>query len=393
MTEAPAPFQDRQRVDAGYSRPGESTWAFLDRMCGDYWDDLRLLVNTWASHVDPTPHSKLVGMLRSGTDGQFEAAFFELYLHESLLRSGYEVEIEPSLASTSKRPDFLATRHSERLYVECTTINPHPAARGQAKRFAPLQSALDGLVAPGVVLRIELDSYGQGTLPESRLQQDIGTWLSALDVYGLPPFGDRDHEVAPFTWNEDGWLIRLCPSQLDPDSPARAAQRVMTVGPIHMSFTDDSGAVRRALETKGSRYGALDAPYIVAINATARWPNDEDLLDALYGQVQYPFRPDGTLGEAVRGRGGYFWSNGPRHEGVSGALVSRGLNPWSVCGEVPTLWLNPVATNPVEPIASWRSCRIVDQQAAFSGPAASVREHLGLSDEWPRGEAFPKIIA
>jgi hypothetical protein len=362
-------------------------------MAGDYWDDLRSLVNTWAANVPPTARRKIVGMLRSGTDGQFEAGFFELYLHETLIRSGYDVQIEPTLAHTDRRPDFLASRAGERLYVECTTISANRTTLAKGKRFAPLQAALNRLTAPGVVLRIELLEEGDNVLPEGRLRDRIAKWLATLEVDSLPELGDRHCRVRPFEWIEDGWDIRLHPSQLAPGSSARNASRVLTIGPVYTAFVDDSGAVRRALTNKGTAYGSLGDPLIVAINAASGWPADDDVLDALYGGVQLPINHDGSLGNAFRGPGGYWWSGDqPRHQGVSGVLVVKGLNPWSACDALPTLWLNPSAEHPVDPLAPWRSCRIVDHDATFSNAALSPRDGFGLPETWPRGEPFPAAL-
>lgn len=390
MTDPAPVFDDRLRIDRGYGNPGESTWAFLDRMAGDYWDDLRSLVNVWAGRVESAARKKIIGHLQSNTDGQFEAAFFELYVHESLVRAGFRVEVEPKLTATERCPDFFATRRDEKLWLECTTIGGNRAARARAKRFAPLQAALNSLKAPGVVLRIEVDQEGLQILPEASLRGEIAKWLDGLDRNRLPLFTDGDRTTRPFEWDRDGWLVRLHPCRLTSNSPAVTADRVLTVGPVYADFPDDSGKVRRALARKGSAYGTLDAPWVVAINAVAGWPNDDDVVDALYGGLQYPIHTDGTLGEPSRGRGGYWWSNGPKHEDVSGVLVSRGLNPWSACTEVPTLWLNPAAKHPTSAIASWRSCRIVGGQPTYEDSSTPPRAHFGLSDSWPRGEAFPR---
>ena len=44
--------------------------------------------------------------------------FWELYLHEAYLRSGYAVTIHPHLAGTGRHPDFLIEGQGTRFYLE-----------------------------------------------------------------------------------------------------------------------------------------------------------------------------------------------------------------------------------------------------------------------------------
>lgn len=51
------------------------------------------------------------------------------------------------------------------------------------------------------------------------------------------------------------------------------------------------------MDKKASKYGELDAPYIVAVNATGEYQNEEDAFDALFGSTPSatPTRPASTM--------------------------------------------------------------------------------------------------
>ncbi|BCB78382.1 hypothetical protein GCM10022251_30340 [Phytohabitans flavus] len=65
-------------------------------------------------------------------DRQVRGAFFELYLHERLLRIGYTVTCHPVLEGTSRRPDFLAERDGRSIYIEARSASATDVAVGAA---------------------------------------------------------------------------------------------------------------------------------------------------------------------------------------------------------------------------------------------------------------------
>src|SRR5512145_3069781 len=136
MTVARQPiFDDQARVNALPSHHGESMFAFLNRVAGDYWAHPRALVQAWADHIaDPVEYNDLRGRFRSADDYQFRSAFLELYLHEALTAAGHTVTIHPEVPGTRRRPDFLATRNDTKVYLEAIAPGPSLSDRAAAAR-------------------------------------------------------------------------------------------------------------------------------------------------------------------------------------------------------------------------------------------------------------------
>ena len=101
-------FSQRSRTDASPRRHSESTFAHLDRRAGDEFDRIRELIQAWLQRVPTESRHDCQRRMRSGKDDAFDAAFVELYTHEILHRTGYEVELHPRLSSSTHRPDFIA---------------------------------------------------------------------------------------------------------------------------------------------------------------------------------------------------------------------------------------------------------------------------------------------
>jgi hypothetical protein len=117
----------------------QSAWLYLESAWRGLWIESRVVKTHHDSSpwrpCDPRASRKLVcscagcaaqadvrGRRRSRDNAQHESALFELYWHELLRSSGYEVEIHPTLAGLTTNPDFLVrscwsacTRRKQRL--------------------------------------------------------------------------------------------------------------------------------------------------------------------------------------------------------------------------------------------------------------------------------------
>src|SRR5689334_24556015 len=139
-------FDEVDRTDVTPSTHQESTFEFLNRIAGDYWEHPRSLMQEWLDRIrNDSDYTDLRQRFRSRDDEQFRSAFLELYLHESLTRAGYAVTIHPAIAGATTHPDFLAERDRERLYIEAIAPGSSPAAKAAAQRRAVLFDTVNRL--------------------------------------------------------------------------------------------------------------------------------------------------------------------------------------------------------------------------------------------------------
>ncbi len=102
-------FSEGERADARPKQHDESNFVFLERRAGPAWARVRDLLEAWLCAFPRAGRDDLAGRLR-GIDREFRGAFLELYCHQMLLRSGWDVELHPDVAGTSHHPDFEASR-------------------------------------------------------------------------------------------------------------------------------------------------------------------------------------------------------------------------------------------------------------------------------------------
>lgn len=309
-------FDHFGRTDTTPSAHQESSFEFLNRIAGDYWDHPRALMEEWLDHVPSEEEcNDLRQRFRSRDDEQFRSAFLELYLHESLVRAGYAVTIHPDVRGTSRRPDFLAQRDDLRFFIEAIAPGSNPARKAAAKRRSVLLDTVNRLGDPNFMLI--LDELKEGTSPPSsaRLRHDLQRWLEKLD-----PDAPWDPDAAPTRrWEHGGWAatFRAVPKKPEARGTRPNDRTIGVYGHSEVEFIDDAPAIKKALATKHHEYGDLGAPFIIAVGTYIHDRDRWHSSNAMYGHisVQIDEMPDGSIAtRQIRQPDGYFgtppeWAN------------------------------------------------------------------------------------
>lgn len=394
-------FDKRTRCDPAPMHRGESSFQFLNRVDTPYWQRVRDLLQAWLQHYPPGARADLTQRLRSDADSQHLPAFWELYLHEALRRDGWQVTVHPALQSTSIRPDFLATRGPEALFMEATAIVKPVLSERQSKHFQQVLKGVDDLRTPDFSLGVNYISVGSRAPSTRRLRRDLAVWLGGLDCEGLARdlrAGDG-HQVLPtYSWTPTpDWHLIFHAFPLKKGASSRPEFRpVGMTGPGFATSVDHRGPLKGRLLEKLQRLKEIPHSLVIAVLDLSEYPFYSHECDsALYGQTVGVHNPM-TLQEvsAYREKDG-FWSIGGRRAAlVSGVLVCSGLRPWTICGRegaTPVLWLNG-ARESRAPRLPWPTSALgPDGLSVLSTlPEQEMFELFGVAPEWPGpGPAYP----
>ncbi|WP_152360328.1 hypothetical protein [Microlunatus speluncae] len=392
MTNAPSQvFSIRDRTDASPSRHNESTAAFLDRVAGGFWDQVRDLVEAWVANVPDAARRDIVGRLRSD-DVQHASAFWELYLHETFTRSGFSVTVHPVVPGSARQPDFLVTRGEEAFYVEAKCLVSTSADGGASARKRALYDALNSMHCPNFFLQIDVNRIGSADLPTKRLRRKLEGWVAALDPDSIDVDGTYFESVQPFPWSEAGWELEFRPFPVRADARGRAGRRPLGIfGPVEAAWINDDESLRDALKDKGSAYGDLDLPLVIAINSFAFSHDDTDTMNALYGTEQFTISLDDRDAPPVPSRkpDGYWLAGSWAHQHVAGVLIGRSVAEYRPTA-LPTFWIHPEPHKDVVPLPVWRVAEPVIDHIENREPEVMISSLFGLPEVWPVGEAFPR---
>lgn len=388
-------FDEWDRTDRRPSGQSEVHWRFLDRVAGPYWDQVRTLLNDWFEHLsDAEARAGIRGRMRGKEDSEFNSALAELYVHEMLLRAGYSVIYEPAVTGSARRPDFLAIRGDERMYVEVTSRQIWAKSGGDVKREAALYDAIDAMNSDNFTLSFEVERRGPRSPSPRAIIRALTNWLAKLDPDEvLPAISVQGFRAMPeLTFDRDGWVIVFGAIPIPKEHRSRNNdRRTIGISGGGGGGVNDADVIRDALADKTHAYGEMDAPYVVAL-ALDHIRSDE-VETALYGgksvRIQSDEVEDGWRTIPGRDSRGY-WSSGEtsRRSHVSGMLVLPGGLPYKVAEGAPTLWINPHAMRPAAALDVWAQVEVADHGLATAEASIPPWVFFGLSREWPLGEPW-----
>jgi len=388
-------FEDLPHSDSSPSRFLEGTYRFLNRVSSDYWQQVRGVIEDWLGQVPAQHRPDLRERLASGADSQFNAAYLELYLHEMLRRSGYEVMIHPD-TGTSRRPDFLVRSGDQDFYLEARHIVEHSDAKSaRLRRQDALYDALQGMDSPNFFLWVDVREIGPHDVSKRLLVRKLEAWVAALNPDGeeaaLSAAGTLD-VLKEVIWRDQGWEVSFRAIAKSQEARGMPGIRPLGIfGGIDVGVIDGVTPLKRALLDKASAYGDLGAPFVIALGVG--WfagRDDFDITGALFGSSQLTIQP-GMEPRSTRAPNGLWFGGDKWLRGqVTGVLHVTNLHPAFFARADPTLWLHPQPLHSLNPPAAWAAMRPNDSGDIDREPArVSSQELFGLPDPWPVRDAFP----
>ena len=373
-------FDDIPRPDKDMHDQHEAAFCYLNRSGRCEAARVRQLVENWLTRYPANHRGALIARLRSNIDDQHRSAFFELFVHEFLLVREHQIlAIEPKLSHTEKSPDFLVkTKEGHCLYLECALVTGRSQGEAAAQaRLNQARAAIDRVCSPRHFLDLTVHGVPTAPIPIKAMKRDLQAWIAAL------PDGDSAIDPAPFEHNQHGatFWIRAFPRR-NPGCAGRAIG-VQSIPPRQLMVDDD---IKTALGKKANRYGKLDHPYVVAVNALDRYARKDDAFDALFGStctVVEQIAGKETFRESRNPDGIWHGPGGARHKGLSAVLSTERIDPWRFATQRGRLIRNPWATAPVPPFDLGVDDSQPKQGHCHMTAGRPMGEIFGLPYGWP----------
>ena len=358
-------FDNKPRDFTKWSRRSETSYSFLDRSSLPEFERVRSMLERWVGRLPKTHQQETVAKMRHKAQGsakeqfQFNAAFFELFLHEFLLSTGGEVQVEPIIDRLT--PDFRVTEElaggSQLTYVvEATDIDLERGTKLERDwNELWVIDSLNEIFSPDYCLWIHMDGRLESLPRKKHLKRPFENLLKeaqyeeALLIQQSEEGGLKDLPNASFGhggWNLVGHLI--------PVSPEYRGQTEAFVanGPMKVDNIDDIGKTKDRLYQKAKRYKNVD-DLIIALrcdNSNTRF------REVLFGSQQLTFYVHNDPTETTplpdpqnsRRRDG-FWFNsvGPQNLNVIGVVAFYNVHPWSIEDVKAMFYSNPYVDKPM----------------------------------------------
>lgn len=356
----------------------EPKFTYLNQSAREEFARIRCLFEEWFSRYPSNGQKELRSRLRSNIDQQHQAAFFELFLYELLLRLGCQIKIHPTIVGKKNAPDFLIeSKNGYRFYIEATVATGEPVENVAAHtRMNVVYDVLNRLVeSPNFFLWLVIDGAPATPPPAKKLAKFVSSKLSILDPDKVGIRG-----LQSWSFEHDGWKIEIRPTPKKPEARGKTGVRPIGMMSTGFQWADDRISIRDSIMKKANKYSKLDLPFVIAVNAIQ--PVDEtDIMEALFGKEQYaipislemPRIPDGVWSE----------SHGPRNTRVSAVLMATHLSTFNVPRAILRLYHNPWAQKPYHSDLCRLPQAIPEKGYISKLDGESISTIFGLPLSWP----------
>ena len=386
-------FNEMNRDFTGPKSYTESIFDYLNRSARLESKRIRNLLEQWIEGLSSEVQDELRARIRSRDDRQHLGAFYELYLHELLSKSGFSVDFHPAVNNKKTHPDFRVLKDGKPLfYLEATLAALSDKDTSAKAREKQVYDAINRMKSPNFFIGVKVHGAPTTNPPGAKMRSFLENKLSNLDPDVVTKQLEQgDSETLPsWNWRHNDWQITFSPIPKKPEARGKHGVR-----PIGLQIQDARWAtphirIRESIRDKATKYGELDLPYIVAINVTDELGVDEtDISNALFGEEQITiiFRGNNVIGQKPNRKpnGAWYGPSGLRNRRVSAVLIADNLSPWSIAKVTPILWHNPWTNRPLT-----LDTLLLPQ--LFSGENNQLekrkgkngRELLGLDPNWPR---------
>ncbi len=380
-------FETRERDFAGPKTEAERTFDYYDRSTRDDIARVRALLDAWFSRYPVAHRNELRARIRTGGDRAFDAATFELFLHELLVQLGYQVEVHPPVPGQKAQPDFAAVHPVDgKLYIEAVVATglseKDRAANARASIFYDVLNELD---SRDFFLDLHVKGSPRTPPPARKFRDWIEKRIRELDydqVLRLQT-SESDGDVPSWLFEWEGWQIRVRPVA-KMKHRGEPGGRAIGLRSYRAAGVETWRPIRDAIRSKGRDHAAVDAPLVIAVNALNHYTEEIDLPQALFGEEQLEM-VRGQPPQVVHARNGAFIGpNGPVYRRVSAVLLARHFYPRLAAKAPLRLALHVDALRPLAgPILELPQLILNAAGCLEWIEGRSTSAVLGLSPSWP----------
>jgi hypothetical protein len=360
-------FENSNRTYDAPALHNEDVFDFFNRSARPASARIRETLETWFAHYPDNNKVELKARFQSG----FHSPFYELFLHELLLKIDCSVYVHPAADSgSSTRPDFLAKFPSgDKVFVEAVVLTDEPKSeKARRARNNTLYDEINRIKSQDFFLDIRSVKNPQRIQPSGRkIQVFLNKRLKGLNPDAiLETIRKYGFDAVPkWTFSDGDFELEVSPVPKSPKRRGKSEDRFIGIYPGESRWGGSAKSLRSSVATKARQHGHLNRPYVIAMNSLSIWGADED-----------------DISEAFYGSQGVFHS----YSRISAVLVTE-IHPSNIPSASMCLYHNPFAARPCTGLP-WQVNQATYCETKLKViKGVSVGELMGLSQTWP-GKLF-----
>lgn len=387
-------FPAVERTQSGPMRPTQNPFDFFTHSDWAEVQRIRDELDKWFSEY-PSGESE---RLKEDFRYDFNAAFFELLIHELLRRTEGEVDVHPFLdTEPTTKPDFRTTAEDESPYLVEATVatDESDVEQGLRRVQQDLTERLAEVEFPGWTFDVTFARITSDAEKVGRIEAFLREKMDGINRETVEQAFESQAfaSVPSFTYKSEKVTLDFIPIPVEYDPHEGDEWNWGSVGVMKHSreakvLLPGAGIGSKVEAKRPGRYGEFDLPYIVAVNATARHlPRKRDVISALFGSLAVQIdRRSGETKSIRQPNGVWHAKGGPNHTRISAVLAGLSLAPFTIAHHETWLVVNPWAQNEYSG-ALKRLPRIEVRDNKFiEHDGEPLWDVLGLPEDWPRKE-------
>jgi hypothetical protein len=356
-------FDEFERTNNERADHSESQFKFLNRSARRRDERIRYLLEGWFSEYPHGDQHELKRRFESVKAQSYESASFELSVYAILRRLGCSLTPHPSLPGTASRPEFLVAEPNGSTFIlEARLAGGESEAEASSNRLK--DTIYDVLNRRLKMTDFYVDVTIRGTPKQQPSSKQIADCIQKhIDAE------DADAIIAGGAWDRPRWTFAVddgCTIEFRPHPRKREVRgeppdRPLGIIGSEAQWVDDVTPIREAVLEKADRYGKLDQPYVVAINAMAPSLDGSDIIEALTE----------------------LWKR-ERVKQVSAILLAKWLMPISAAHAFIALFHNPAAERRYAGVLTALSQGYIEDGKIRIVRGRELSDIFRVPSDWPR---------
>ena len=381
-------FDEFVRTHDDVSDHIEDTFSFLNRSARPASARVRVILEEWYNRYPDQHKYELKQKFRS----DFSVGFFELLLHELLLRLNHDVEVHPSVLSTQRRcPDFrIEDSAGASVFLEATIVTDESKEeKAQNRVRSVLYDQINQLEIRDYFLDVSRIDNPTGKQPSGRkLRQFISACINSLNYEELSILAQLGaiNDLPRWTYRENELEIDFGVIPVSPEYRGKLSHKSIGIYPGGGRWGSSDTAIRSRIIKKAQKYGHMGTSFLIAVNCLSKWgTNKSDESRALFGTESVSLKDLGRQLDPDRKPDGvWLGPKGPRKRGLSGVILTT-VFPWNLPKANVTFFHNPWADYPYKGPLRILPQAIVTEDGIKRTEGAMLGSVLSLPDDWPGG--------
>ncbi len=372
-------FEDIDRVDTGYSKENENPYDFYNRSAIPNFTIIRNLLNQWFFEFPEKEKNELKQRFKK----DFYPAFYELFLFQLFRNLGFSIKIHPKVPKSTHRPDFLIKKGDLEIYIEAK-VDKDRSKKEEAfdRKESEFYDQLGKLEINGFYIWVEELIFKSKYQPKTKkIRNTILKDLNKLNPLLLAKqVKENGYEsLKKIKYEDDDVKIIFLPLPLEQQ---KKIKKPIGAKPIKIFVGAGIDSLRKSIVKKANRYGKLDKPFIICINAMSGKTQDNlDIQNAIWGSIGLSISNFDSSEWKRRSDGIFFNKNKIQLKNLSGVLITK-VVPTNIPNVNYWLFKNPFSNNTFDFNKLGLKYTYIEEKKICENIGNNLDEILKISKDW-----------